>query len=369
VNAVFVSARLDAPDSALMLVDLVGDFAAHYGPAATHLVAPAAADHVDRLRADGVHVHLPSGSDERNLVLTRSDFVLLNGAGVDEGHRRTILKALQAGRLERAYWLIHEDVRDLPAVAPSLADAALRRRLVELINSGRLVVLVPSARLKAQYDELLGDDVVTSFPARITLPDAFVPDRSVADYTAINFLSVSSSSDGRDGQLIVAFAFQELMTRGLADDPPLYRPFKLTLVGVGSDYVSDQVGTIAEAAAGGRLETFPHVDHDTAFAISAGCNVAISCSLSAAFPRWVTEAMAMGHVVLHNGAGGRDEQLAEGKNGYLVDSGDVSQVARVVERLLNRETTSDAALHAMGSASRAMSAPSAGGSYVEYFER
>ena len=62
----------------------------------------------------------------------------------------------------------------------------------------------------------------------------------------------------------------------------------------------------------------------------------------------------MGQVVLRNDCSGIDEQLEEGRNGWLLDSADIGQFADTLETVLNRETTSNAQLAAMGRRSQEM---------------
>jgi glycosyltransferase involved in cell wall biosynthesis len=292
----------------------------------------------------------------------------MSGIAGYEAHQRKILRWLRRGRIERAYWFIHEDKAQLPAVAPSFTDVSFCRELRGLIATGRLRVLVPSHRLKVQYDELFNTDLVKTVPPRLKIAESFKRARSIDEYHVINFLLSGQTADGQDGQLTVIFAFQELMKRYVDRSPTLYREFSLTLTGIGDDYISEQVRTIGVSVLGKRLKIFPRVTHDAALKLTSQCNVVICCPLNAGFPHYVAEGMAMGHVVLRNDTGGKEEQLREGVNGYFIDSSDIGQMAQVIELILNRDRSSDSTLQAMGYASQEISERYEG-FYLEHFAR
>ena len=106
-----------------------------------------------------------------------------------------------------------------------------------------------------------------------------------------------------------------------------------------------------------------------ALEITRTCNAVVCCSFNEALPLYVIEGMAMGHIVLRNDAGGLEEQLAEGINGYRLDSRDIPQIARVLKIVLDRRATPDQRLQAMGRASQEMVADVEIASYVDALER
>jgi glycosyltransferase involved in cell wall biosynthesis len=70
-----------------------------------------------------------------------------------------------------------------------------------------------------------------------------------------------------------------------------------------------------------------------------------------ALPLFVFEGMTAGHPVLRNDSSGVDEQLVDGKNGYLLDSADFQQVIETIEKVINRSQTSDQELASMSKTS------------------
>jgi glycosyltransferase involved in cell wall biosynthesis len=151
--------------------------------------------------------------------------------------------------------------------------------------------------------------------------------------------------------MVALAAFHEFLNTYYRRAPENYRSFSLTLIGLTDDYIAEQIRMIGSNILGDRLDIHPPVPHDTALEITRACNVVICSSLVETGPLYVLEAMRAGHVVLRNDVGMR-EQLVDGVNGFRIDTHDVRQFAGVLERALDRRTTSDQQLAAMGEASR-----------------
>jgi glycosyltransferase involved in cell wall biosynthesis len=173
-----------------------------------------------------------------------------------------------------------------------------------------------------------------------------------------------SGADGIRGQLLAVAALKQFLNDCYEPNPGAYRDFSLHLVGIGTDYVSQQIRSIGSVALGSRLAIHPPVSHAEALAVTRTCNAVICCSLDEAFGLYVAEGMAMGHVVLRNETGGFEEQLDEGVNGFTIKSDDIGQFVGVIERLLNTSKTSAAELHAMGRASQELIAPWGAHSFI-----
>ena len=228
---------------------------------------------------------------------------------------------------------------------------------------------MPSTKAKRDYDELLGGNLVNLIDLRIELPDAYWAPRPVADYARVDFLLSGTPFDGRKGQLIALLAFHRFLRSVYERAPKRYRDFSLTLVGLEDDYISLQSCYIGNSALGDRFRAHPGLPHAEALAVARDCNAVICCSFNDAFPLDVAEGMAMGHVLLRTGVGGVDEQLVDGVNGFLVDSTELDGFSSMIERTLDRATTSDAALQTMGRASQDMIARYRNVSYLSALER
>jgi glycosyltransferase involved in cell wall biosynthesis len=186
----------------------------------------------------------------------------------------------------------------------------------------------------------------------------------VDEYGRVDFLLTGGPRDGRKGHMIALFAFQRFLRFYRDLHPARYRRFSLSLIGVGEDFVSRQCRLLGTSLLGDRVRIFPPLRHEDAIAVAQQCNAVICCSFNEAFPLFVAEAMAMRHVVVRNDVGGAYEQLADGVNGFRIDSADVVQFGDTLEQILNVEKTPDARLHSMGQASQRMIEPYLNASYL-----
>src|SRR5690606_15431348 len=137
---------------------------------------------------------------------------------------------------------------------------------------------------------------------------------------------------------------------------------------IGDDYVSQQVRAIGDSFLGSKLKLHPSVPRNEALDITANCNAVICCSLNETFGLYVAEGMLMGHIVLRNNSAGVDEQLRDGKNGYAIDHKNIKQFASKIEKILNKETSSDESLRKMGLKSQHMMKAYSQTNYVDQIE-
>jgi glycosyltransferase involved in cell wall biosynthesis len=301
---------------------------------------------------------------ERQLGLRKDDFVLLNSSAVSPSYRGYVIRALASGQLHHVVWIIHEDVEQLAFVAPDLLDSEYRAQLRSLLRTGQLTIFTPSRSTKEDYDELFGVSKVRRLRLRVELPERYQHPRTVDEYRRVDFLLTGGPRDGRKGHMIALFAFQRFLRSYRDLHPERYRRFSLSLIGIGEDYVSQQCRLLGTSLLGDRVRIFPPVRHEDAIAVAQRCNAVICCSFNEAFPLFVAEAMAMGHVVVRNDVGGADEQLADRVNGFRIDSANVVQFGDTLEQILNVEKTPDEHLHRMGQASQRMIEPYLNASYL-----
>jgi glycosyltransferase involved in cell wall biosynthesis len=82
-------------------------------------------------------------------------------------------------------------------------------------------------------------------------------------------------------------------------------------------------------------------------AIGAKANFTICYSIREALPLFVFEGMAAGHPLLRNDSSGMEEQLFQGKNGFLLETNDYDQVLATIEKVLNKKKVSNTILAEM----------------------
>lgn len=359
---VFISSTFDNTGAPYVLSEIIGDFVKRVPPRQLHVVAPTITpDVLQRLKVVGVRIDQVAATNGRlaglQLGLRRDDFVLMNTAAVRDCYQDVVLSSLEADQLSHAFWFIHEDPAQLGRVAPRFLNAAFRRQVARLIETRRLTLLVPSEQMGRRYRRLFEVTSVTTIPLRVSVAAEYTHERTAGEYGAIHFLISGTPWDGRKGHFVALAAFSEFMTTYLRPSPDSYRPFSLSLLGLGDDPVSRQLHVAGKHILGDRLTIFPHESREGALAITRRCNAVICCSLNEAFGLYVAEGMAMGHVVLRNDSCGAEEQLADGINGFWLDSNDVGQMAAALNTVLNKAAVSDSELQAMGRASQRMISP------------
>jgi glycosyltransferase involved in cell wall biosynthesis len=366
---VFLSPPLSQSGAPLLLTEIVYEFATRFGPDSVRLLAPySIAPPLELLRTAGVRLEraaeiLGPRLVRLQLALKKNDFVLMNTAAVSRNYLDVIMDALERGRLAHAYWYIHEDVEHLPFLAPLVLEAGRRSAIARLMAQRRLTILVPSKDVKASYDELFGNPTTRVLQFKQTAEE--VAPRPADDFSSVRFLMSGKPTDGNKGHIIALAAFHELMKAHYELDPDAYRPFTLTLLGMTEDYVAQQIRSIGSTVLGERLHAIAPVPHEQALEITRDCNAVICCSFHETGPLYVTEAMRYGHIVLRSDAGGLEEQLDDGVNGFCIDSTDIRQFAQVLAQVLSKRTMSNSRLHEMGRASQELVARMLIPSYIE----
>ncbi len=302
------------------------------------------------------------------LGIRRDDFVLMNTTAVREYYQRHILEALRDGALRHAFWYVHEEPSQLTVTAPDLLEPERLGLVKQLVEAGALTVIVPSLRTKIDYDRLLDTDKVRTVSPRLEVDEGYLTPRRAEEYDELHFLMVGGGAGGRKGQLIALAAMQEFLLTQYAADPSRYRQFTLTMVGLDDSHISRQIRSVGSSVLGERLVIFPQVTPGEVLEIARGCNAVLCSSLIESFALYVAEGMAMGHVVLRSDTAGTEEQLRDGVNGFQVDIADTKQFAGVIACVLDRESTPNERLQAMGQASQEMIEPFRHGSYRERLE-
>jgi len=357
---VFIGHPMDNTGAPLVLIQIMKEFASAYGAKNVHLVTPfILPEHRNTLRKLGIRVDKSAHALSLRMIrlqlgLSSDDFVLMNTIAIYDNYRDFILLWLRLGRLKHAFWFVHEDKDQIPVVNHTFLDPATVNKIQDLNKTNKLSLLVPSERVRKEYNKLLGINSTRVIPLRVTVDDKYTHPRKPDDYKKLNFLISGTPSDGRKGQMIALAAFSYFFEHYFSKSPASYRDFGLHLISIGSDYISQQIKWVGDSLLKDRVTFYPSMPRDNALKATYDCNAVICCSLNETFALYVAEGMLMGHVVLRNNSAGVDEQLQEGKNGYFIDHTDVIQFARVLEKLLNKKTSSEASLQKMGKLSQKM---------------
>ncbi|MDP1792520.1 MAG: glycosyltransferase [Acidimicrobiales bacterium] len=365
----FVSHPIDFTGAPLVLLDMVDDFADAFGAKSVQILAPTVEAGLQRriARAGIRTTRSVFGFGDRflsqQMPVEFGDFVLLNTVAVFDNYRDYVFRLLESGRLQRAYWYIHEDIEQLALVGTTLLTTSAREQVTRLANDDKLVILTPSQRVSKNFSELFGTTHVHTVPVRVEVDASLRDARPAEDFDTLRLLLSGNPLDGRKGQFLLLAALGYFEATYRAANPSQYRDVELTLVAVGDNYVARQIKAIGSSLLGDRFRAVASVPKDEAMAMSRAANVSVCCSINETFALYVAEGMLMGHVILRNDSAGREEQLRDGENGYLVTD-DVKQFAAQIERLANRSTANET-LAAMGRRSQELADPFTKGNYVD----
>jgi glycosyltransferase involved in cell wall biosynthesis len=368
-----LSHTVDNTGAPLVLLEIAEELVRAHGPGCVRLIAPAViAQQAERVRALGLEPERAAVLGTRisrfQLAAGGADFVLVNTAAIHDDYQRVLLDQLASGRLEHAFWFFHENVDQLPQLRSRVVEPKRLREMRRLIASGRLTVLVPSRKLKTQYDALFDTGDVRVIALHVVVDDRFCITRPAGDYHSLSFSIVGDASDSRKGQMLALAAFETFMASYFSQRPGGYRDFTLSLIGVRESENAAELKRRGEALLGDRFKIFPRMSPEAVRELTACRNTTICCAEHEGFPLYVAEAMAMGHVLLRNDTGGSEEQLVDGVNGFAITD-DTRQFAAMIERLLNKETTSDHDLQAMGAASQQRVEPYRKSTYLAQLRR
>lgn len=338
----FFSHPLDYTGAPLVLVDIIKDFSRHISSKDINIVYPGGEKPIiNSLRKMGIIMDkmvmgIGSRVIQAQLGIKKDDFVMLNTVAVYPNYRDYVLGLLDSDKLNQATWFIHEDK---PEIRFS-DDIGLINRIKRLINSGKLKVIVPSKQTADEYNQFFDTDLIEPITLRVTTPSEYQAKRKATDFNQINFILSGTSSDGRKGQLLAISALANFETKFAAKSPKSYRKYKLTLIAVGKDdYISDQIRSIGSGLLSDKVKFYPTVPKEKAMDIAHDGNVTICCSLNETFGLFVAEGMQMGHVLIRNKASGYHEQIVDGENGYLVDTSNIDEFTKAIEKILNKKTT------------------------------
>lgn len=369
---VFIAHPMDNTGAPLVLLQIIDEVIEKYGARRVRLITP----YIDkkiraRLIKKGIRIekaaqmgfHLTAAQ----LALQKNDFVFMNTVAVYDNYRDVAINMLAHDRIKKLHWFIHEDEQQLRVVMPVLESKQQVSKIGKLARSNKLQIYVPSLRVKKFYDELFETDTVENIPLLVDVPDEYRGAKTADHYKKLAFYISGTPSDGRKGQLIALAAFQEFALKYYAPNPENYRDFSLHLVAIGNDYISQQIKSIGTSTLGERLHVYPSLPRHEALGVANDCNVSICCSLNETFALYIAEGMLMGHIILRNDTAGVDEQLKDGKNGYLITD-DIPQFAYAIEHLLNKKTNTDDDLQAMGEVSQTIMKPYADNKYLPFFK-
>lgn len=343
---VFISHPINNTGGPIVLLQIIEEYVQKYGSHRVRLIAPGVEkQQEDYLRKLGITVEQAVfGIGFRfirlQLDLHPDDLVLINTTAIYDNYRDFILLWLRLNRLKHAFWFIHEDIAQLPFIHKEFLLPDNLHKIKTLVDDKKLDLLFPSKRTAAEYSDLIDIQRIHSIKLRVEVDQKYIQKKTTNDFSNLNFFISGTSEDGRKGQLLALSAFQYYRDKFFQKNPNQYRTFNLHLVAVTKkDYISQQIRWISSSVFGNQVKIYEPLPKAEALEIAQKSNVVICCSLNETFGLYIAEGMLMGHIVLRNTCAGLDEQLEDGKNGYLFDHTDIVDFAKKIEKLLNKETS------------------------------
>jgi glycosyltransferase involved in cell wall biosynthesis len=368
-KTVFLSHPIDHTGAPLVLLDIVDDFSKHVPHGSITIVAPSIERDLlrpllsHRYKMRKMAMGIGGRFIQASLQINPDDFVLVNTTALYQNYKDYIYWMLETGKLNHAYWFIHED-----KPKTQFKNDHETMRIKRLISQKKLTVLVSSHQTAEEYDEFLATDTVQPITLRVQVPDEYTKPRVADDFDTIRFLISGRPLDGRKGQLLFLAGLQLFETMYRSKVPDQYRDYTLDLIAIGDDYVSEQIKSIGTAFLGDRLNVHPVVDHETALDITSSCNVTVCCSLNESFAIYVAEGMLMGHPVLRNKASGWQEQVQDGKNGFEIPTDSVQEIAGAIRKILDKKL-SNKELASMGLRSQKIASDFVSANYYQQIMR
>lgn len=293
-------------------------------------------------------------------LLRPQDTVLLNSLAVPADVVNDVLWRLEHGRLSSVQWFVHEDQPQ------RWWDPGLVPRVAALVESGRLRLLVPSRQMQERHARHLWLDFgIDLVPLRVEVPERLQHSREAQAFSRLVFHLTGAAHDGRKGHAAALAAFQELVLTTDMSDRGRWRDFELQFIGLGDDFMSGELRHLGAAVLGDRFTPMTAAPHEYVLRMMNRANVVLCCAVYEAFGLYISESMAMGHIVLRNGAAGMEEQLEEGGNGLFIGDQDQGRFVAALRRVLDRHATTDEQLAEWSRRSTELAAPSLGADYAE----
>ncbi len=338
---VFVSHQLDMSGAPFIAIDMALEFKAAKKNVEFYTYLPTHNDNLVKLNKAGIKPHVLMNKDMvPNFI--QGDTVVLNTVAHSEVSKEAVFNAAETGLLEQVIWYLHEDDPEL------LFRPDEQKRIKKMLKSGKMKLLVPANKIWKNYTRYFETKKnIVLFPYKHTVPQKYKRVLKANDFARkLTFVLPGTVGDGRKGQLPIFYAFVQFYEQYFKANPEKYRDFELVFVGMSTDFLSRQIFDHAGAlddhfTTHGKVTWIENLD------IGAKANFTICYSIREALPLFVFEGMAAGHPILRNDSSGMEEQLFPEKNGYLLDSDDYEQVVSIIEKVLNKKTTSNSTLAAM----------------------
>jgi glycosyltransferase involved in cell wall biosynthesis len=360
---VVVSSQLNNTGAPFVIMDLLRQLKLKHPDAVKGVklicFTPIDGKNVVAMRKEGLEVEVYTNR-ELSLNLNEGDTVILNTFAISKTTLDSIFDAVNSGYVKKIYWYGHEASPD------GFIDESRRDKIRSLLQKDILKIYSVSEQTNKEYAKYFGiNKNIEKMLFRFQFPQDKFRVRKADDFDTLRFTTTGSLMDMRKGQYPIVYAFLDFYHNYYKQQPELYRDFHLELIGAYEKGDSDIDAPyhirnilaqlkISAKVLDSRFSMTTVLSHDKAIEAIDRANVTICYSLYEAMGIFVYEGMATGHPIIRNESAGQDEQLVDGKNGYAVSNDDFAGLVDTIERMLNKQKTSNEELVKMSMLSNSM---------------
>lgn len=343
-RVIVVSHQLDMSGAPFVIMDFAIALKKKYPklPMEFYTFNPAHHDNIVQLNKHGIRPKVVFNRDAI-IEFNKGDVIVFNTVAQSQQLKSVVFNGLESNKLSKLFWYVHEDE---PELIFSKGEA---RHIASLMAIGKLEIVTAAVMTRDHYRKYF-DNVqnINIQPYQVITAKKYHRVLKAEDFhEKLSFILPGTVGDGRKGQLPIFYAFAEFLSEIYNKNPEKYRDFELVYVGIGDDFLSRQIEKHAVKALGNRFIKYGKVTKEECLDIILKSNFTICYSLRECLPLFVFEGMTAGHPILRNNSSGIEEQLVDGQNGYYLDSTDFQQIKGTIEKVLNKDTTSDKTLEGM----------------------
>jgi glycosyltransferase involved in cell wall biosynthesis len=338
----FITNQLNATGAPLVFLDVVLDFLKKYPkyPVDFHTFLPVDEKYIADLQQYGVELVIHKERDTA-LDFVEGDVVVLNTAGHSSALKNSVYEAIESNIVKKLVWYIQEDWPEI-----FFTDDE-KQRIAKYLEQNKLTIFNPAERALSNIQKFFSNESnIRLLPYRIKLPKNFQQVHKADDFNKIKFTMVGRTGEGIKGHLPILYALITFKKLFYDNHPEDYRDFELRLIAIEDDLLSRQIIKHGKDL-GEHLMIYPPLPHDQALDVIKNSNITICYSMRECLPVFVYEGMITGHPLLRNDVSGLEEQLEDGKNGFLLNSKSYLQVLETIEKILNKNSISNEKLAQM----------------------
>jgi glycosyltransferase involved in cell wall biosynthesis len=245
------------------------------------------------------------------------------------------------------FW-IHED-----HLESFVEDNSKLMSLRTLINNySQVIVATPSIgtahKISSYFGYPLPNIKILKYPLQTINSSALEYARDKSKFENLRFYISGRTFDKRKNHDLILEIFRRVEELW----QPQYRNFKLVFIGVSDDPYSRYLIQEGAKSLKNHFEWHPLVNPEDALKIMASCDVCLNVSKFETLPRYVNEALALGHPIIRNGSSGALEQIKDKFNGFLVNEENVEESAKKILNFLDYSVITDDEILKMGINSR-----------------